>query len=338
MVCLVLAALAAVGVVWAVRPPKALEQGPRTVEVPAALGILGIGRLLAEQGVIRSQTVFVGLAVVRGTARSLKAGEYEVPQGAPLPAVLNLLETGRVKPHLLVLPEGFTIRELARQVEAEGVAPAAEVIRTAGSARMAGASASSPTRWRGTSSRTFRFTKGMRVEEILARMVQRFRDRSGRPTSSRAPSGGPEPPATGHPGLDRGEGSGAGGGTAHHRPGLPEPPTARHAPSGRSHRRLRTRQGRAGADPRRPPRRPSVQHLQEPRSPAGPHRQSGPGLHRRRPRAGQRPVPVLRGRRRPGALLLHDPRGAHAGRGAVPPVPGPGAHVHNSAPANGPML
>jgi UPF0755 protein len=180
VVCLVLAALAAVGVVWAVRPPKALEQGPRTVEVPAALGILGIGRLLAEQGVIRSQTVFVGLAVVRGTARSLKAGEYEVPQGAPLPAVLNLLETGRVKPHLLVLPEGFTIRELARQVEAEGVAPAAEVIRTAGSARMAWSLGIESDSLEGyLFPDTYQVTKGMRVEEILARMVQRFRDRSG---------------------------------------------------------------------------------------------------------------------------------------------------------------
>ncbi|HEY1335364.1 MAG TPA: hypothetical protein VGF31_13970, partial [Myxococcaceae bacterium] len=88
MACLVLAALGALGVTVAVRPPRALEQGPRTVEVPATLGVLGIARLLAQQGVIRSETVFIGLTFFRGTARSLKAGEYEVPQGAPLLAVL----------------------------------------------------------------------------------------------------------------------------------------------------------------------------------------------------------------------------------------------------------
>src|SRR5262245_56760598 len=100
-VCLV-GMLAAVGVALALRPPVALEQGSRTVEIPASLGVLGLARQLAQQGVIRSQVVFVGLAVARGTARSLKAGEYEVAPGATLLAVLQLLETGRVKPHLVV--------------------------------------------------------------------------------------------------------------------------------------------------------------------------------------------------------------------------------------------
>jgi UPF0755 protein len=150
------------------------------VEVPATLGALGIARHLAEQGVIRSQVVFLGATVLRGTVRSLKAGEYEVPQGAPLLAVLQLLETGRVKPHLLVLPEGFTIRELARQIDVEGIAPAADVIRVAGSPRMAwslGIEADSLEGYLFPDS--YQVTKGMRVEEILGRMVQRFRDRAG---------------------------------------------------------------------------------------------------------------------------------------------------------------
>jgi UPF0755 protein len=177
---LVLLALGALGVVVAVRPPAALEEGPRTVEVPAALGVRGIARLLAERGVIRSEIVFTGLAFLRGTARSLKAGEYEVPQGAPLLAVLQLLESGRVKPHLLVLPEGFTLRELARQVEAEGIAPAAEVLRTASSPRMTWSVGIESDSLEGyLFPDTYQVTKGMRVEEILARMVQRFRDRSG---------------------------------------------------------------------------------------------------------------------------------------------------------------
>jgi UPF0755 protein len=150
------------------------------VEIPATLGALGIARHLAEQGVIRSQVVFLGLTVLRGTIRSLKAGEYEIPQGAPLLAVLQLLETGRVKPHLLVLPEGFTIRELARQIDAEGIAPAADVIRVAGSPRTAwslGIEADSLEGYLFPDS--YQVTKGMRVEEILGRMVQRFRDRAG---------------------------------------------------------------------------------------------------------------------------------------------------------------
>jgi UPF0755 protein len=178
--CLALAALAAVGVALAVRPPAALERGSRTVEIPATSGVLGIARHLAEQGVIRSQVVFVGLTLLRGTARSLKAGEYEMPQGAPLLAVLQLLETGRVKPHLLVLPEGFTIRDLARQIEAEGIAPAGDVIRAATSAHMAWSLGIESDSLEGyLFPDSYQVTKGMRVEEILGRMVQRFRDRTG---------------------------------------------------------------------------------------------------------------------------------------------------------------
>jgi UPF0755 protein len=178
--CLVLAALAAVWVARAVRPPPPLEQGSRTVEIPATSGVLGIARQLAEQGVIRSQVVFVGLTLLRGTARSLKAGEYEVPRGAPLLAVLQLLETGRVKPHLLVLPEGFTIRDLARHVEAEGIAPAPDVIRVATSAHMTWSLGIESDSLEGyLFPDTYQVTKGIRVEEILGRMVQRFRERAG---------------------------------------------------------------------------------------------------------------------------------------------------------------
>jgi UPF0755 protein len=180
LACLAAVAGAALGLAWASRPAGALADGPRTVEIPAATGVLDIARQLADQGVIRSRAAFVALAAVRGTARSLKAGEYEVPQGASLMAVLNLLETGRVKPHLLVLPEGFTIRELGRQLEAEGIATQADVVRAATNPRLAwslGIEASSLEGYLFPD--TYQVTKGTRVEEILGRMVQRFREKAG---------------------------------------------------------------------------------------------------------------------------------------------------------------
>ena len=46
---------------------------------------------------------------MQGKARSLKAGEYEVPQGANSFAVLSLLEGGKVLKHTVLLREGFTL-------------------------------------------------------------------------------------------------------------------------------------------------------------------------------------------------------------------------------------
>jgi UPF0755 protein len=170
--------LAGVEVGRALLPAPGLRTGPRTVEILPQSGLLQVARTLAEAEVIRSRAMFVLLAVFRGTAGSLKAGEYELPEGAPLLAVLRQIELGRVKPRLLVLPEGFTIRELARQIEAEGIAPGDEVRRVATNPIFAWSLGLAAETVEGyLFPDTYQVTKGMRIEEILARMVQRFREK-----------------------------------------------------------------------------------------------------------------------------------------------------------------
>ena len=115
------------GVVTTTAPGVAT--GPRIVEIPPHLGLLDIARRLDEADVIRSPFGFALLALVQGRARSLKAGEYEVPQGSNTFAVLSLLEGGKVLKHTVLLREGSTLAELARAVEAEGLGPAADMIR-----------------------------------------------------------------------------------------------------------------------------------------------------------------------------------------------------------------
>jgi len=149
----------------------------RTIEIPSQMGVLELARHLEDQGVIRNRFTFVALALLRGTARTLKAGEYEIPPRANALAVLALLEFGKVKPHLLVLPEGFTVRELARQLEAEGLAPSEEVLAASRDRRvlqMLGIEVDSLEGYLFPD--TYRVFKGMHPGEILARMVQRLRE------------------------------------------------------------------------------------------------------------------------------------------------------------------
>jgi UPF0755 protein len=179
---LALVAFVAFEAARAITPPPTLRDGPRTVEIPPQQGLLGVARILAEAEVIRSRLGFVALAVLRGTARSLKAGEYEIPQGASLLTTLQLIEAGKVKPHLIVLPEGFTVRELARQLETERIALAADVLRVASDpffTQGLGIEADSLEGYLFPD--TYQVTRGMRVEEVLGRMVQRFREKIGTP-------------------------------------------------------------------------------------------------------------------------------------------------------------
>ena len=185
LVAAIVVALLALAVFEAGRsivPPAPLRGGPLIVEIPPQQGLFGVADVLAEASVIHSRLAFVTLAVLRGTARSLKAGEYEIPQGASLLTTLQLIEAGKVKPHLIVLPEGFTVRDLARQLETEGIARADEVLRVAADpffAQSLGIEAGSLEGYLFPD--TYRVTRGIGVEEVLGRMVQRFREKIGTP-------------------------------------------------------------------------------------------------------------------------------------------------------------
>jgi UPF0755 protein len=162
---------------WALVPAPAVHSGPRVVEIPARQGILEVAQSLKQAGVIRSRLGFVMVSVLRGSARSLKAGEYEIPQNATPLIILSLLEDGKVRKHLVVFPEGGTVQDLGRLLGSEQLGSAEEVVRLArdpGFLRSLGIEAESLEGYLFPD--TYQFIKGMTTEEMLARMVQRLRE------------------------------------------------------------------------------------------------------------------------------------------------------------------
>jgi len=163
---------------WLLTPAPAIASSKRVVEIPLHLGLLDIAKRLDEAGVIRSPMGFTLLAVVRGSARSLKAGEYEMPAGATTIDVLNLLEGGRVLQHAVVLREGKTLAELAKEIEAEGLVHADELMRVGRDPlflRALDIPASSVEGYLFPD--TYQLVKGMTAEEILTKMIARMRER-----------------------------------------------------------------------------------------------------------------------------------------------------------------
>src|SRR6266566_5116242 len=134
------------GFAWlALTPAPAVRQGPLVVTIPPHHGLLGIADRLAQAQVIRSRPAFVVATLVRGTPRSLKAGEYEIPRDATIVDIVALLESGRVRHHAILHPEGATVAELARALEVDLFPD------------------------------TYQFVRGMTPEELLGKMVQRMR-------------------------------------------------------------------------------------------------------------------------------------------------------------------
>src|SRR5207244_2391810 len=160
----------------ALTPAPALEAGPLVVEIPAHEGILGIADRLGRAGVIRSRAAFVAGGAVRGNMRRLKAGEYDIPRGATTVDILELLESGRVRQHMVLHPEGATISELARVLESERLAGADDVVKAAASERLRQAlGVEGPSLEGYLFPDTYQFVRGMSVDEMLTRMVQRMR-------------------------------------------------------------------------------------------------------------------------------------------------------------------
>jgi peptidoglycan lytic transglycosylase G len=170
-------ALASCGGAWlALAPTPAVQAGPLVVEIPAHDGVLGIGARLASAGVIRSRYAFAALTLARGHFRHLKAGEYEIPRDASMLNIVDLLASGRVRQHLILHPEGATVAELARALEADRLARAEDVLRAASDDHVRRSlGVTGPSLEGYLFPDTYQFVRGMSVEEILGRMVQRLR-------------------------------------------------------------------------------------------------------------------------------------------------------------------
>src|SRR5437870_4522996 len=168
---------AAGALAWlALTPAPALEAGPLVIEIPAHEGLVHIADRLAQAGVIRSRPAFLGLVVVRGSMRRLKAGEYEIPRDASMLDVLDLLESGRVRQHVVLHPEGATVSELARVLETERLATADDVVKAAAGEKLRNAlGVEGPSLEGYLFPDTYQFVRGMSVDEMLTRMVQRMR-------------------------------------------------------------------------------------------------------------------------------------------------------------------
>lgn len=174
---LLLAAAGLAAVAWlGFVPTAAVQAQAQRVDIPANQGLLGIARHLGEAGVLRSPGAFVALAALRGSARHLKAGEYEIPQNASMLRILQLIESGRVVQHPVLLPEGGSVVELAHALDRDGLASAADVIRLSRDpAFLKTLGVEAPSLEGYLFPDTYLLVRGLTPQEILARMVHRLR-------------------------------------------------------------------------------------------------------------------------------------------------------------------
>ena len=101
------------------RPYQGFPSGGVYVDIPRGAPLRTIARLLGENGVVRSRWAFEVLCRAR-KRRTLEAGEYFFDHPVTAVDVYDAIANGRVYVKEFVVPEGFTMFDIAALAESEG--------------------------------------------------------------------------------------------------------------------------------------------------------------------------------------------------------------------------
>ena len=170
---LLLALVAIVGTWILVNQPAALEAPEQVIQVSRGAGLRHIAGQLHEAGVIRHPVPFVLFAKAMGMAPRLQAGEYVLSASMSPAEILDALYQGKVKHHVLTVPEGATLRDIADLVEDADLGSSDSVIELGSDpAFIESLGLSAPTLEGYLFPDTYHLTRDMGVAHLLMLMVR----------------------------------------------------------------------------------------------------------------------------------------------------------------------
>lgn len=101
--------------------PVRADGSSRTVVLEKGEGVGKIAAKLEDADVISDARIFRYEVWFLDAGRELKAGEYEIPSGTSIRAIVQMLKDGKVVLHKLTIAEGLTTAQALRLVQADPV-------------------------------------------------------------------------------------------------------------------------------------------------------------------------------------------------------------------------
>lgn len=99
------------------------------VEIPKGSGLSSISEKLMHSGVIANDKLFILYVIKEGWQDDLKAGEYKFEKGTTMAQVVSKIVQGDVELDRVTIPEGLTVKEIARLLHQKGVVSESEFIQ-----------------------------------------------------------------------------------------------------------------------------------------------------------------------------------------------------------------
>lgn len=147
-----------------------------TVYIPKEAGFLEIVDILDQAGMVKNKVFFTLLALFKGVAGQIKAGEYDLVTSMSPGEITDKLFEGDIKIHEVTIHEDFTLKQIADRLVAENLVSEKNFISVTtdpvflASLKIDAASAEGylyPD--------TYEFNRGMTTREIVSTMVNQFR-------------------------------------------------------------------------------------------------------------------------------------------------------------------
>ena len=130
---------------------------------------------LHEKGIIKHPDKFKLFARIKGYDKNIKAGEYILSPSMTPVKILETIVTGKVHLHKLTIPEGYSLRHIARTVADAGFITETEFLESATSPNHAHSYGIEAETFEGyLFPETYYFPKDATAENIISTMVKRF--------------------------------------------------------------------------------------------------------------------------------------------------------------------
>ena len=172
-----IAILAAAGfAAWQIYVPVSPPPGQTFVMLRSGYSTRHIAAELKKAGIIRSELAFRLWHIARPKL-SLKAGEYLFDREATLPQVYSRIARGDIYFHVVTIPEGYTMFDIAKAIEDAGLGSAADFLHIAETqTQLISDIAPEAKSLEGyLFPNTYQFTRTQSLGEMAAVMVHQFR-------------------------------------------------------------------------------------------------------------------------------------------------------------------
>jgi UPF0755 protein len=157
------------------RHPAGSLNAPQVINILPGDRFARLTSVLEANDIITSGWRFQLLARVRGDDKRLKAGEYALSASMTPTQVLEVLVAGKVLLHRFMIPEGYTIAQIAAEIERAGLADAQTFKALASDSALAAELGLEAAGLEGyLFPNTYHFPKGLSERDIIKSMVDQF--------------------------------------------------------------------------------------------------------------------------------------------------------------------